>query len=265
MTTFLLQQAGLADAADLCRRDAGQAAAIAASRAAARPAGAEAAVRLARARHPADRRLDDLPAAEEVDDVYYLQRLCASRGTALPRLPHLRLHGRAVAVMSRRGARLDHQCQAGRRAGAARRARPASWRSWQSRAAAAVGADFAGVDIVRGRRWRSLLVLEVNSMPAWSGLQSVAAVNIADALARAHPGGAGIGDAIALAGQARDGGARRRSRDRLCRGLPARDRGAEARQRPCLRRRPPHGGGAVPGQRQRLGRSARPSRVCRSG
>ena len=31
----------------------------------------------------------------------------------------------------------------------------------------------------------SLLVLEVNSMPAWSGLQSVAAVNIADAIAEA--------------------------------------------------------------------------------
>ena len=30
-----------------------------------------------------------------------------------------------------------------------------------------------------------LFVLEVNSMPAWSGLQSVAAVNIADAIAEA--------------------------------------------------------------------------------
>ena len=35
------------------------------------------------------------------------------------------------------------------------------------------------------QRTASLLVLEVNSMPAWSGLQSVAAVNIADAIAEA--------------------------------------------------------------------------------
>ncbi len=42
----------------------------------------------------------------------------------------------------------------------------------------------AGGDIVADGDGR-LLVLEVNSMPAWSGLQSVAAVNIADAIAEA--------------------------------------------------------------------------------
>ena len=51
-------------------------------------------------------------------------------------------------------------------------------------AAAAVGADFAGVDIVPAADG-SLHVLEVNSMPAWSGLQTVAAANIADAVAEA--------------------------------------------------------------------------------
>ena len=45
-------------------------------------------------------------------------------------------------------------------------------------------AEIAGVDIVPAEDG-SLLVLEVNSMPAWSGLQSVAAVNIADAIAEA--------------------------------------------------------------------------------
>ncbi|TIX81851.1 MAG: RimK family alpha-L-glutamate ligase, partial [Mesorhizobium sp.] len=51
-------------------------------------------------------------------------------------------------------------------------------------AAAAIGADFAGVDIVPAADGK-LFVLEVNSMPAWSGLQSVVAVNIADAIADA--------------------------------------------------------------------------------
>jgi glutathione synthase/RimK-type ligase-like ATP-grasp enzyme len=51
-------------------------------------------------------------------------------------------------------------------------------------ATAAVGADFAGVDIIADGSGE-LLVLEVNSMPAWSGLQSVAAVDIADTIAGA--------------------------------------------------------------------------------
>jgi glutathione synthase/RimK-type ligase-like ATP-grasp enzyme len=45
----------------------------------------------------------------------------------------------------------------------------------------AVGAGYAGVDIVRdrdGRPW----VIEVNGIPAWKGLQSVVGVDIAAAL-----------------------------------------------------------------------------------
>jgi glutathione synthase/RimK-type ligase-like ATP-grasp enzyme len=51
-------------------------------------------------------------------------------------------------------------------------------------AAAAVGADFAGVDILYGADERPT-VLEVNSMPAWSGLQKVTPVNIATIIAEA--------------------------------------------------------------------------------
>jgi tetrahydromethanopterin:alpha-L-glutamate ligase len=49
-------------------------------------------------------------------------------------------------------------------------------------AAVAVGADYAGVDLMRDGRghW---LVLEVNSIPAWRGLQAVSPIRIADALA----------------------------------------------------------------------------------
>jgi glutathione synthase/RimK-type ligase-like ATP-grasp enzyme len=51
-------------------------------------------------------------------------------------------------------------------------------------ASAAVGADFSGVDIIQSDDG-GLLVLEINSMPAWTGLQSVAVVNVADAIADA--------------------------------------------------------------------------------
>jgi tetrahydromethanopterin:alpha-L-glutamate ligase len=46
-----------------------------------------------------------------------------------------------------------------------------------------VGADYAGVDLIEDRSG-ALLVLEVNSMPAWKGLQSVAPRDIASLLAR---------------------------------------------------------------------------------
>jgi glutathione synthase/RimK-type ligase-like ATP-grasp enzyme len=47
------------------------------------------------------------------------------------------------------------------------------------RAAASVGADYAGVDIIQAQDGR-FLVLEVNSMPAWNGLQQVTRIRISD-------------------------------------------------------------------------------------
>jgi glutathione synthase/RimK-type ligase-like ATP-grasp enzyme len=49
-------------------------------------------------------------------------------------------------------------------------------------AARVIGADYAGVDLIRDENGR-LLVLEINSNPAWKGLQSVTDVNIAWTLA----------------------------------------------------------------------------------
>lgn len=72
-------------------------------------------------------------------------------------------------------------------------------------ASRATGILYGGVDIIRNRQG-NCLVLEVNSVPAWRGLQSVCSLNIADALVenllsrRAGPAapaakqGAGSGD-----------------------------------------------------------------------
>ncbi|MCK0208979.1 RimK family alpha-L-glutamate ligase [Starkeya koreensis] len=51
------------------------------------------------------------------------------------------------------------------------------------RATAAVGADYAGVDLIEDAAGQ-LHVLEVNSMPAWKGLQRTTETDIAGALAR---------------------------------------------------------------------------------
>ncbi len=50
------------------------------------------------------------------------------------------------------------------------------------RAVVAIGADYAGVDLIRSSEGQ-LMVLEINSNPAWKGLQSVTSVDIADTLA----------------------------------------------------------------------------------
>jgi glutathione synthase/RimK-type ligase-like ATP-grasp enzyme len=47
------------------------------------------------------------------------------------------------------------------------------------RSAGCVGADYAGVDIIQAPDGR-FLVLEVNSMPAWNGLQRVSRLRISD-------------------------------------------------------------------------------------
>ena len=49
-------------------------------------------------------------------------------------------------------------------------------------AANAVGATIAGVDMMIGMNGAPT-VLEINSMPAWSGLQTVSARNVAEAIA----------------------------------------------------------------------------------
>jgi tetrahydromethanopterin:alpha-L-glutamate ligase len=129
------------------------------------------------------RALADLPPADEVDDVFYLQHYVARAGPPFRDFRVFVCAGEAVAMMSRRGE--DWITNVNRGAapepvfgGEAELARLAI------AATAAVGADFAGVDIVPAADG-SLFVLEVNSMPAWSGLQSVVAVNIADAIADA--------------------------------------------------------------------------------
>jgi glutathione synthase/RimK-type ligase-like ATP-grasp enzyme len=48
-------------------------------------------------------------------------------------------------------------------------------------AARAVDVDYCGVDIIRDRMGK-LFVLEVNSIPAWCGLQKVTGLNIAEQL-----------------------------------------------------------------------------------
>ena len=130
-------------------------------------------------------------------------------------------------------------------------------------ATAAVGADFAGVDIIYGADGRPS-VLEVNSMPAWAGVQKVTKQNIAAALAAdlvaaldRHAPRSALGRPIA-----RRAGAfvivPAGYRGCLRGGVSRRARCTEARQCACFRRRTPHVGRRFHAQRGRGGRAVDP-------
>lgn len=87
--------------------------------------------------------------------------------------------GRPVAAMARHGTSWITNVHQGARCESvpltARLAEPAV------AAAGAVGAEYAGIDLIEDETG-ALAVLEVNSMPAWKGLQSVASCNVAEAI-----------------------------------------------------------------------------------
>ncbi|TKT69354.1 RimK family alpha-L-glutamate ligase [Aquamicrobium sp. LC103] len=130
------------------------------------------------------RSVADLPGDDEVADVHYLQRYVERAGPPFHDYRVFVCAGKVLAGMTRRGE--DWITNIGRGAAPERfcEASSAELGELALAAAAAVGADFAGVDIVRSVEG-GLHVLEVNSMPAWSGLQSVTPVDIADEIAAA--------------------------------------------------------------------------------
>ena len=112
--------------------------------------------------------------------VYYLQRFVSRSGDGFHDFRVLVSGGRAVAAMMRHSAHWITNVKQG--------AKPlpvvadAAMKDLAVAAARAVGADFAGVDIIYDDDGRPS-VLEVNSMPAWSGLQRVTPVDLAATLA----------------------------------------------------------------------------------
>jgi tetrahydromethanopterin:alpha-L-glutamate ligase len=132
---------------------------------------------------------DDLPAPAAVRGVYYLQRFVGVDRDGFRDFRLLVSRGRVVAAMARHSPGWITNVKQGGRPVAV--AATAEMRDVAVCAAAAVGASFAGVDLLYDGDGR-LTVLEVNSMPAWSGLQKVTSFDIAGALA---------GDLIAAAGE----------------------------------------------------------------
>ena len=113
---------------------------------------------------------------ETIRGVYYLQRTVDHEGRDLRVFV---LGGRVLAAIERRAQ--------GWRTNMARGAvgRPVAlsdaWARLAIRAAAAVGAEYAGVDLLPARDG-SVYVIEVNGVPGWEGLQGATGLDVAGAL-----------------------------------------------------------------------------------
>jgi RimK family alpha-L-glutamate ligase len=121
---------------------------------------------------------------EQIRGVYYLQRTVDHDGTDIRAFI---LGGRVIAAIERRAAGWRTNLARG---GTARSLSLSEQLSALAvRAAAAVGADYAGVDLLTGPDGTTY-VLEVNGIPGWRGLQEATGLDIAgrlvDHLARAQ-------------------------------------------------------------------------------
>jgi tetrahydromethanopterin:alpha-L-glutamate ligase len=123
----------------------------------------------------------DLPPSELIAGVYYLQRFEPVGGEGFHDFRLFVCGGRVAASMMRRAPTwITNVKQGGEPLPIAR---DAQLEALALAAARAVGADIAGVDLIVGVGGPK--VLEVNSMPAWRGLQKVTDANIADLVAEA--------------------------------------------------------------------------------
>jgi tetrahydromethanopterin:alpha-L-glutamate ligase len=129
---------------------------------------------------------DDLPDPSAVAGVYYLQRFVGvERDGGFRDFRLLVWQGSVVAAMMRHAPHWITNVKRGGRPVAA--VPDHAMHELALRAATAVGAELAGVDILYDAE-NQPTVLEVNSMPAWSGLQTVSNLNIASVIATALVG-----------------------------------------------------------------------------
>src|SRR5277367_4683437 len=128
------------------------------------------------------RRPEDLPGPEDIAGVYYLQRFQSNGTRDFTDYRLFVLRGRVVAAMMRRAPTWITNVKQGGQPVAV--APDPKMERLAVAAAEVVGAAIAGIDVLVAADGAPT-VLEVNSMPAWSGLQKVSKCNIAEAIASA--------------------------------------------------------------------------------
>jgi len=113
---------------------------------------------------------------EQIQGVYYLQRTINHEGVDIRAFV---LGGRLLGAIERRATGWRTNLARG---GTARSvALSDEWSALAVRAAAAVGADYAGVDLLADSEGK-VYVLEVNGIPGWRGLQEATGIDVAGRL-----------------------------------------------------------------------------------
>lgn len=128
--------------------------------------------------------VEQLPEGLEVDDVYYLQRYVARPGTTFCDYRVFTCNGTVLGMIARHADGWVTNIARGARAEPVTGPLRPALETLALSASAAIGTDFSGIDIIPAADGR-LQLLEVNSMPAWTGLQSVIPVKVADSIAEA--------------------------------------------------------------------------------
>ncbi len=126
-------------------------------------------------------------ALNAIRGVYYLQRTIDHGGRDIRAFV---VGDRVIGAIERRSPDAGPQWRTNYSRGGAVRALALSpgWAELAVRAARAVGADYAGVDLLPAEDG-TVYALEVNAIPGWRGLQEATGINVADELAQLAVGG----------------------------------------------------------------------------
>ena len=119
-----------------------------------------------------------LQSLEQVRAVFYVQRAVESGGRDVRVFV---VGGRVLGAIERRAEGGDWRTNVSRGGSARPFDLPPAWETIALGAAAAVGADYAGVDLVPSPDG-TLFVLEVNGIPGWQGLQRATGIDVAGAI-----------------------------------------------------------------------------------
>jgi len=115
---------------------------------------------------------------EQVRAVFYVQRAVNHGGRDVRVFV---VGGRVLGAIERRTSDGGWRTNVSRGGSARPFELPPAWEQLALRAAAAIGADYAGVDLLPSREGE-VFVLEVNGIPGWRGLQHATGLDVAGAL-----------------------------------------------------------------------------------
>ncbi|MES9831791.1 MAG: RimK family alpha-L-glutamate ligase [Candidatus Thiodiazotropha sp. DIVDIV] len=122
---------------------------------------------------------EEIPDSESYNGIYYLQRYISTGREDVHDWRVFVINGKAVAAMLRRGKGWISNVAQGARCHAA--VLDKELKELAEAAADALDMSYAGIDILRDGRDQPY-VLEVNSIPAWKGLQQVTPQDVTDLL-----------------------------------------------------------------------------------